>query len=156
MFSVSQISQFYFQKSMKLFGCVPPSLSSYGYQVCTKAPKIDMMYEAERGINCTKPCAMYKMRNLAKFYASDLTTTFITIKFHELIAISKDQYSYIWLNLVAEVGGYVGLFLGFSVFQMTDLLEVLIQRKFGLAFFKEKVQDLKLHNPSIWIPESET
>ena len=34
------------------------------------------------------------------------------------------------LNLVAEVGGYVGLFLGYSVLQVTDLMDILIHRKF--------------------------
>ena len=93
-----------------------------------------MMYEAEIGINCTKPCALYKLRKWAKVSNSE-TFTQITIKFHELIAVSKDQYSYIWLNLIAEIGGYVGLFLGFSVFQITDLMDLLIQKKFGLVYF---------------------
>ena len=42
---------------------------------------------------------------------------------HEVITVTQDQYSYNWLNLVAEVGGYVGLFLGLSVYQVTDLVD---------------------------------
>ena len=58
----------------------------------------------------------------------------VQIFLNELIEVSYDQYSYIWLNLVAEVGGYVGLFLGFSVFQVTDLMDVLLQRNWIESF----------------------
>ena len=37
------------------------------------------------------------------------------------------------MNLIAEIGGYVGLFLGWSVYQITDLLDLSIEslkRKF--------------------------
>ena len=90
-----------------------------------------MMYKAEKGINCTKPCSMYKMRKWPKVSESE-QSTLVTIKFHELIAVSKDQFSYIWLNLIAQVGGYVGLFLGFSVFQITDMMDLIIQKRFRL------------------------
>ena len=55
---------------------------------------------------------------------------YVEIIFDKLITVSHDQYSYSWLNLVAEVGGYVGLFLGVSVYQSTFLLEKLFQRRF--------------------------
>ena len=66
----------------------------------------------------------------------------VKILLHELIEVSYDQYSYIWLNLVAEVGGYVGLFLGFSVFQMTDLMDSLLQRNW-IKSFKSLVNRFK-------------
>ena len=56
----------------------------------------------------------------------------VSVSFEEVITITNDQYSYIWLNFVAEAGGYVGLFLGYSVFQASDLLDILIRKIHGM------------------------
>ena len=66
----------------------------------------------------------------------------VKILLHELIEVSYDQYSYLWLNLVAEVGGYVGLFLGFSVFHVTALVDMLLQRNW-VESFKSILNKLK-------------
>ena len=34
--------------------------------------------------------------------------------------VIKAYYAYPELSFIAEVGGYVGLFLGFSIYQITD------------------------------------
>ena len=87
------------------------------------------MIEVNELINCPQPCAKYSMNVKSDYYSDpDNSVPSIKIFFNEMITVSYDQYSYIWLNLVAEVGGYVGLFLGFSVFQLTDLMDVLLQR----------------------------
>ena len=65
----------------------------------------------------------------------------IEVRFKELISVSQDQYSYLWLNLVAEVGGYVGLFLGFSVFQLTDLLDMFLRMNW-IGSFKRSLLNL--------------
>ena len=49
------------------------------------------------------------------------------IKFFDTIIVTSDSYSYIWLNLIAEAGGYVGLFLGYSVYHVTDLIDKVMQ-----------------------------
>ena len=67
----------------------------------------------------------------------------IEVRFKELISVSQDQYSYLWLNLVAEVGGYVGLFLGFSVFQLTDLLDMFLRMNWIGSFKKSLLNLLK-------------
>ena len=87
------------------------------------------MDEVEKLIDCPKPCTIYKMQprtnTLYLGYMTDIAG--LDIRFQETTTISTDQYSYTWLNLVAEVGGYVGLFLGYSVYQMTDLLDIVLQ-----------------------------
>ena len=117
-----------FQNSIKLFGCIPPALGDYGLPTCKDGSKYPMS-EINDLIDCPQPCAKYTMRVRSEYdLILDDDVTNIKIIFKEMITVSYDQYSYIWLNLVAEVGGYVGLFLGFSVFQMTDLMDVLLQR----------------------------
>ena len=48
----------------------------------------------------------------------------IRFMFPESIKVQAAFYVYKELSLIAEVGGYVGLFLGWSVYQITDLLDM--------------------------------
>ena len=86
------------------------------------------MHDINDLIDCPQSCTKYTIRVRSEYSSYVAIDIGIKILFNEMITVSYDQYSYIWLNLVAEVGGYVGLFLGFSVFQMTDLMDVLLQR----------------------------
>ena len=86
------------------------------------------MPEVEKLIDCPKPCTMFKMQpRMVLYAATDTNAADLDIRFPEKTTISTDQYSYTWLNLVAGVGGYVGLFLGYSVYQMTDLVDIFLQ-----------------------------
>ena len=122
---------------MAMFGCVPPSLGNYELQVCMNATNSTnaikgasfSMRDVDKLIDCLKPCTMFKIRVRPNDETEDpISDATISITFQELITISNDQYSFTWLNLVAEVGGYVGLFLGYSVFQFTDLMDLIIRR----------------------------
>ena len=105
------------------------------------------MREVDQLINCPEACTKYTMRVQSEVLGLGGqgpagTYPKLTIKFKKQITVTYDQYSYIWLNLVAEVGGYVGLFLGFSVFQMTDLVDMLLQRNW-IESFKSLLNRLK-------------
>ena len=112
----------YFQESIKLYGCIPPSLGNYGLTTCKDASKYSMR-EVSNLIDCPKSCAKYTMRVRSEyifnlnFGQEAVENPTIKIIFNEIITVSNEDYSYIWLNLVAEVGGYVGLFLGLSMFK---------------------------------------
>ena len=47
----------------------------------------------------------------------------IQLTFQKYIKVTSTYWSYAGLSLVAEVGGYVGLFLGVSVNQISDIFE---------------------------------
>ena len=71
------------------------------------------MPEVYKLIDCRMPCTMFKMQQrILSPSAIEEGAGALYLKFPETTTISTDQYSYTWLNLVAEVGGYVGLFLG--------------------------------------------
>ena len=135
----------FFQESIKLFGCIPPSLGNYGLATCKNGSEYSMR-EVNNLIDCPKSCTKYTMRVRSEyvilFDKEALENPTIKIIFNELITVSHESYSYIWLNLVAEVGGYVGLFLGLSVFQMTDLVDMLLQRNW-IESFKSLLNRLK-------------
>ena len=106
-------------------------MGNYGLPTCKDGSKFSMR-EVHNLIDCPLPCIKYSIQSRSESGVFDLASgsfeqTF-EFFFNDLVQVSYDQYSYIWLNLVAEVGGYVGLFLGFSVFQLTDLMDVLLQR----------------------------
>ena len=69
-------------------------------------------------------------------YIKGLASARLEFRFFEMVTVTNEYYSYIWLNLLAEAGGYVGLFLGYSVFQITDVLDTLLTWSiFCLIFF---------------------
>ena len=47
----------------------------------------------------------------------------LEIHFKENIKVTTGYYLYSELSLIAEIGGYVGLFLGVSINQITNLIE---------------------------------
>ena len=59
-----------------------------------------------------------KRRNLTK----------LTLFFNQEIKVIESQFLYSELSMVAEIGGYVGLFLGFSIYQITDLMDYVFQK----------------------------
>ena len=48
------------------------------------------------------------------------------MKFNKYIEVINAEYSYTELELLAEFGGYVGLFLGMSLFHLADLFDKIL------------------------------
>ena len=83
---------------------------------------------------CPKSCKYQMMIFGAyKIDKSDQEETakhsFLTIKFQRFVKLSKSRYSYTILELIAEFGGYVGLFLGLSINQLSKVFERIIEIK---------------------------
>ena len=57
---------------------------------------------------------------------SSLHTT-LDLHFNEFTQVINAHYTYTELELLAEFGGYVGLFLGYSVLNLTDVFYFLIE-----------------------------
>ena len=122
---------------MSRFGCTTPwgtnkdhicSNQTIGLQAHALYKAYFYHKTASRFTECPKPCNTMKLlavneREENQSYINGLASARLFFKFSDLITVTNEYYSYIWLNLVAEAGGYVGLFLGFSVYQITDLLD---------------------------------
>ena len=50
----------------------------------------------------------------------------IVLYFQQDVKVTEEQLSYTFLSLLAEIGGYFGLFLGISVNQVSNLAELAI------------------------------
>ena len=75
---------------------------------------------------CPYPCTnlMIKMMNIKE--TTGVATT-LELHFNEFTQVITAHYTYTELELLAEFGGYVGLFLGYSVLNLTDVFYILIE-----------------------------
>ena len=75
---------------------------------------------------CHYPCSYFivstKLDNKNKESSG---RSYVGLNFEQLIQVTKSHSTYSELSLIAEIGGYVGLFLGISVNQIPYLLDVL-------------------------------
>ena len=142
------VNEVLFKQSMETLGCTSPWGLNQDH-ICTndtigkEAHELYKNYftkKLEDGFleKCQRSCQTMKIRigsagNINKKlqrYVNGKPSGSLHIKMHEVITVTQDQYSYNWLNLLAEVGGYVGLFLGLSVYQVTDLVDRIYQLSF--------------------------
>ena len=127
------------QETLLNLGCTSP----YGpdkSNICTdteKAQKADNIFNTISTYNvsfanelCPKSCR-YMMMSFSSFkddYIEENAHGYISISFQKFIKVSRSKFSYNVLELMAEVGGYVGLFLGVSVNQFSDLIKSYFSR----------------------------
>ena len=77
---------------------------------------------------CINPCSFFSITTTkATMFDQDASDNCrIKLAFGEIIKETKGYLIYSKLSLIAEVGGYVGLFLGVSVNQIINLMEFVI------------------------------
>ena len=87
---------------------------------------------------CPYPCKFTRnyFRDRRKLSPDHKNPSSLFLKFNKFIKISKARYSYGGLELLAEFGGYVGLFLGVSVFHLSQAFEKIVQVIFSLCYIK--------------------
>ena len=89
-----------------------------------------MKHYTDNYYNCYGPCSFVltkaiktsEVTNEGKNYSS------VTVYFDENIKVTDSHHLYSGLSLIAEIGGYVGLFLGVSVNQLSALMNILLDK----------------------------
>ena len=127
---------------MKQIGCTSP-YSLYLDDICTKRLNGLKALILSRNISnrwstikeCLYPCTYMKTRIV---YKDNLNTSPKQpyggkLHFDKFIKVTNTYIAYTELELIAEFGGYVGLFLGFSVFHLRGALQK------GLRFLIQKI-----------------
>ena len=91
-------------------------------------------YEEKYG-GCFNPCSFFSItttktmyKEIKSMFGRAIKHSQLKIHFEEIIKVTNGYYLYSGLSLIAEIGGYVGLFLGVSVNQITDLMEALLSK----------------------------
>ena len=119
--------------SLDTFGCTTP-FGRIKDRACTNAT---LMYQARKFYDykimadeyqeqCPNPCttitSTFNIRNQLKNPEESDTSTLINIEFPTKVKVIQAYPAYTLLSLVAEVGGYVGLFLGVSVLDLKNVI----------------------------------
>ena len=125
---------------MKNYGCTTP----FGIRldnICTdpnvarKALNLynDVIMHGTPVEGCLYPCTFLKTKFLSKTESGSTSSSKMkaTILLDKFIKVTSSSISYTELELIAECGGYVGLFLGISVYNLSSLFE-----KFLKTFFR--------------------
>ena len=125
-------------KSMEVLGCTTPYLTDKS-NICTdqeKALQANALYKDLKKLaykdaipECPKPC-----KNLMIDFGRSSITKIeepiagLIIRLRKYIKVSTVSYTYKGLELFAEVGGYLGLFLGISLSQLPALIASVVQK----------------------------
>ena len=79
--------------------------------------------------SCPYPCKITRtyFKEKRKWARDNKHPSSLFLRFNKFVKVSKARYSYGGLELLAELGGYVGLFLGISVFHLSDAFQKIVQ-----------------------------
>ena len=122
---------FLFQETIAKYGCTPPVGINLN-KICTnssigkKAKKFyDKIYKRWFTIkNCPYPCSFTKIEFRNGF---NLNQSVVKLSFNKFIKTTTAHFPYGQLELLAEFGGYVGLFLGVSIFHLRQVFDKILQ-----------------------------
>ena len=77
---------------------------------------------------CQYPCTFLEILPISPkvFLTSLHSGPSLRLNFKKFVTVTKSSYSYTGLEFLGEFGGYVGLFLGFSILDLSHVIEVLL------------------------------
>ena len=79
--------------------------------------------------SCSKPCTVVDIQStLVSKSKSESSNPRLMFMFGKTVAVSRDVLAYSSLNLVAELGGYLGLTLGLSLMHLEMPLRLIWQK----------------------------
>ena len=107
---------------MEKFGCTAP----FGYEInniCTNQSQSKHALEFYRNLfnkrfaikECPYPCTFMKVSFRSKTFRN---SPGLTLQFNKFIRTTRATHFYGELEMLAEFGGYMGLFLGISVYHL--------------------------------------
>ena len=111
---------------MEKFGCTTP-FGSLQDNICkdntTGKQALDLFHKLLNKRHfieeCLYPCEFLKLFVIS-VHGRENENSF-KLDFNQYIKVTEAYYSYTELELIAEFGGYVGLFLGISVFDINQI-----------------------------------
>ena len=115
---------------MKEYGCTPPFFENKEC-ICTNetiSKQVLKYWEsAQYDTNCSDPCKVISVKSRWMKYKIRKESA-VKLYFHKKVKVVKSYHAYSGLSLIAEIGGYCGLFLGVSINQVTYLTSFVLER----------------------------
>ena len=116
---------------MEKFGCTTPfgpNLENICTDTVTGKQALELLEKLSDKRHfieeCPYPCKFLKLF-MVSLKGREQKTTF-SMDFNQYIKVTEAYYSYTELELIAEFGGYVGLFLGISVLDINQIFSKII------------------------------
>ena len=123
------------QKSLEIFGFTTPFGPNKDHICQNKSNSLKALdlYDntiKEYSNNCSMPCSFVSTRvvTMREFVRTTNTTGILVLDWEPVVQVTRGHYLYSELSLVAEIGGYVGLFLGVSINQITKIIDVILSQ----------------------------
>ena len=128
------------KESLKMIGCVTPfgitkENICQDKQVAKKAFQLYREFRRHywdlKNVTCLEPCSYMNIKIIKASetkgdkYLVDRGRGEVLLNFNGRVHETVAYYSYDELSFIAEIGGYVGLFLGTSIYQTADLFQFL-------------------------------
>ena len=113
------------EKSVMMeYGCTPPFFGNKE-KICTNEKITKQVYEywknARYNTNCYNSCQAISVSANWMRKKTNQKDSQVNFYFPNRVKVVKSYYAYSSLSLIAEIGGYFGLFLGVSINQITYL-----------------------------------
>ena len=124
------------QDSLETVGCTNP-FGPTKSQICgneNEGKNVSQIYNnAMKDLNyggCSNPCSFLTIKKTDEVaYSNGIQSApwsaNVTLNFEKIIRVTEGYYAYTGLNLFAEIGGYIGLLLGVSLNQVTNIVDSL-------------------------------
>ena len=129
----------YRSQAVKTYGCTTPFLRDKS-QICVNETLAVLTKQLQKSVvrankkpspdnQCLSPCSYLRVkaeiiRDIAYTNVSQYSE--IKIQFEENVMVIDAYYLYTEYSLVAELGGYIGLFLGVSINQVSTYLDAFL------------------------------
>ena len=106
--------------------CIDGKQSNKAMELYNKLNKFSTNHKIQ---SCLFPCKITRtyFKEKRKWKRDNKHPSSLFLRFNKFVKVSKARYSYGGLELLAELGGYVGLFLGISVFHLSDAFSKIVQ-----------------------------
>ena len=114
------------KKALEKYGCTSP-FGPNKDKICRDQENGSKVMELYSQIfrnltnNCHSPCSFVSTKGI-KIMEQDSSYGYVMMMFKENIKVIEAHHLYSTLSMIAEIGGYVGLFLGVSVNQISVLM----------------------------------
>ena len=118
-----------YEESMAKLNCTWPFLNVKD-NICTdkerlkKAIKIGKKYRNAQDTRCPESCTFADITVIK--YREPEKRSYVRINYAGQVKVIESYFVYDGISLVAEIGGYVGLFLGYSIKQITEVVTLIV------------------------------
>ena len=107
--------------------CLSPCKFVMTKAAITKKTKQDDYVDHNGRYQSLWPCKNEASNVPSYSYCRRMKNSIVRISLKEKVKVTTAQKIYSGWYLVADVGGYIGLFLGYSFQELTDLLKIVVQ-----------------------------